>query len=880
VRERLITETRRWVMHDIRSGDGGAVASGRDRRAAEPRERLAGLYEHFGEPSDEGWSSATWEAFTLRALWRVCLDGTHQAKPQMGEPPPHRVRHRDLLLEATGVDVDPRVNDVLIRFCAAFLDQGFAAWPLPDRDRGFYPSFCSVYGSAGGPPDRWLRGLPRELRRLEAAGTGPLECVAESLGRLGVPEPEWEEFVSATLLALRGWAGMIRQVEARGDRAPHPIPAGSLIGFLAVRLLLERLALADASREALGFDGPLDGLRDAIRSRFPRHTGPHSEQRAFQVFQVAQLLGWSPPRLYALSRREWSELVGEVESFSRLERRRVLHLAYERRLTEQTLDAIAVHARREARRVESPRFQAVFCIDDREESFRRHLEEVAPDAETFGAAGFFNVPMYFKGAADAHFTALCPIVMVPQHWVTEEVVLPLAEEHRRRTGARRALGRASHRVHLGSRTLAAGTLLSAGLGVLASVPLVGRILFPRLAARVRRRFGRFVEPPLVTQLRLERTDPQPGPENGGLGFSVDEMANCAERLLRDIGLTSSFGRLVLIVGHGSTSLNNPHMSAYGCGACSGAAGGPNARAVSQMLNDPRVRAILAGRGLDVPTETVFVGGLHNTCKDSVTFFDLDRLPLSHREDFERVRADVEHACDRNAHERCRRFMSAPLTISFAAARRHVEGRSEDLAQPRPELGHATNAVTFVGRRRRTRGLFLDRRAFLTDYDPTQDDPENGVLLRLLQAAVPVCSGIGLEYFFSHVDPSGYGCATKLPHNVSALLGVMDGAASDLRTGLPWQMVEIHEPVRPLFVIETTPDAMRRIMDRNAAIGRLCRNGWILLATLDPHSAEVRVFRDGAFPPHRPTKAALPKAQSSVDWYRGWRDHLDFAEIEA
>ena len=152
-------------------------------------------------------------------------------------------------------------------------------------------------------------------------------------------------------------------------------------------------------------------------------------------------------------------------------------------------------------------------------------------------------------------------------------------------------------------------------------------------------------------------------------------------------------------------------------------------------------------------------------------------------------------------------MSAPLTLTPEEARRHVEGRAEDLAQTRPEYGHATNAICIVGRRSRTRGLFLDRRAFLTSYDPTQDDAESTILTGLLRAVFPVCAGINLEYYFSYVDPTGYGCGTKLPHNITSLLGVMDGAASDLRTGLPWQMVEIHEPVRLLFVIETTPEAM-------------------------------------------------------------------------
>jgi uncharacterized protein YbcC (UPF0753/DUF2309 family) len=201
-----------------------------------------------------------------------------------------------------------------------------------------------------------------------------------------------------------------------------------------------------------------------------------------------------------------------------------------------------------------------------------------------------------------------------------------------------------------------------------------------------------------------------------------------------------------------------------------------------------------------------------------------------------------------------------------------------MAQTRPELGHATNAVCVVGRRERTRGLFLDRRAFLNSYDPTQDGPDTPILARVLAAAAPVCAGINLEYYFCRVDPAGFGCGTKLPHNITSLVGVMDGAASDLRTGLPWQMVEIHEPVRLLFVVETTPDALLRVMARDAAIGRLVRNAWVQLAVLDPGSNRLQVFEAGGFVPYRPTADRLPAAASSVDWYRGWRDHLEFAEI--
>src|SRR5262249_20206303 len=175
--------------------------------------------------------------------------------------------------------------------------------------------------------------------------------------------------------------------------------------------------------------------------------------------------------------------------------------------------------------------------------------------------------------------------------------------------------------------------------------------------------GRIVQPRRQPALRLERSEPTPLPENGHIGFTVEEMTDMGERLLRDIGLTSGFARLVLLLGHGSDSLNNPHNSAYNCGACGGAAGGPNGRAIAKILNDPRGRARLAGRNLVIPGDTVFVGGHHNTCNETVTFSDLDRVPESHRTEFDWARSMIEAACERNAHERCRRFMSARLTLS-------------------------------------------------------------------------------------------------------------------------------------------------------------------------------------------------------------------------
>src|SRR5688500_16878755 len=112
-------------------------------------------------------------------------------------PPLHAVRHRDLLLESTGEDSDLLVNDLLIRFCAAFLDPGLSPWRLPNRLLGFYHAFCQLYGRPGGPTNLWLQALSEELARLESGQIQPLDSVSESLRLLGVEEYEYDEYIAA-----------------------------------------------------------------------------------------------------------------------------------------------------------------------------------------------------------------------------------------------------------------------------------------------------------------------------------------------------------------------------------------------------------------------------------------------------------------------------------------------------------------------------------------------------------------------------------------------------------------------------------------------------------------------------------------------------------
>ena len=838
------------------------------------------------------WDDATWEAVTLEMLWQICKSRVVSSIETRTETDSLPIRHRDYVLAATGQDIDAMVNPLLISFTGAFIDQGLATWALPNRDAGFFQSFVELYSSPSTTVERWRKGLEKVVRQIERDDVCELASIEASLIDLGVSHAERDAYIAETLRPLRGWAGMIWQLETAAEWTVRPAKSGTLIGFLAARLLLERVALKNIVNECLtdrtihGDQMELRELRPKLRTFIEAHKSMSVQQHVFLVFQLAQVRGWLPENLIGMSRVDWAILLHELNAFSSLNRRRIYHLSYECHYRNQALDALTLHAKavNQKNAAQSPavpqtsKFQVVTCIDDREESFRRHLEEVAPECETFGVAGFFGVVMYYRGAAEAHFRPLCPAVVKPSHYVIEDVSYSLESSHRTRAKGRQRLGAASHRFHLGTRSIFGGVVTSLA-GSLAAAPMVGRILFPRFTAQLKRLVGSVMQPPASTRLTLERTELDPSPEPNHVGYTVDEMAAIVQRILEEMGAVSRLARLVIFVGHGSSSLNNPHESAYNCGACSGAKGGPNARGFAQMANDYRVRLMLQERGIVIGSETVFVGALHNTCDDDVVYFDLDHLPVSHRADFEHARDAIEEARGRNAMERCRRFESAANVRSIEEALRHVETRSEDLSQARPEYNHATCAIMIVGRRSNTRGLFLDRRAFVVAYDPTTDGPDQPVLARILGAAIFVCAGISLEYYFSCVDPVGYGCGSKLPHNIASLLGVMEGATSDLRTGLSAQMVEIHEPMRILTVIETTEDVMFAIMKGNSTIDRLVRNDWIQLALMHPETKSITLYHRGRFVPHVLGAQSLPVVPTSIDWHRGQPQHLGFAVID-
>jgi uncharacterized protein YbcC (UPF0753/DUF2309 family) len=825
------------------------------------------------------------EAAMVGALWAACQELSLGA-PLPVETPPGLLFFREPLSFLSGEDPSELVHQTLIPLAAAFLDRGIAQWTMPDRMRGFYLVWEDIMTAGLVVRPAWSRQLGRRIRAHRSEGYDAEHEVLSLLDELGITDEEIDEYVTQTLLHLAGWAGMFARLEQNTDPILSQRAKVRLIDFLAVRLELDSMAFLDLARR-LGYRGPLRELRTWLQGQVAReHEKPDPLQLAWSLFQLAQLAGLRPQDLRALGRWEVRQLVLWMQRFSLPVRLPIWQQAFERHYRDEILLGLgAIRAARlatpsdDATTSVRPELQVVCCIDDREESLRRHLEVALPQIETFGTAGFFNLAIAYQGIDDPSTFPLCPVVVTPRHKVVEEpdeAHVATYATRQRRQARWSAINETYSRA---SRSLIGGSLVTALSGFWAMVPLLLTVFAPKLAARLRRRVSQQLLPEVRTHLAVPEEVVSGSAEPGlQTGFVVAEKADRVGTLLENIGLVRRFAKIVIILGHDSHSMNNPHFAAYACGACGGRSGGPNARLFARMANRPKVRELLRTRGIDIPDDTRFVGGVHDTCDDSIKLFDEDQIPESLWAELNRLKEMLRRALMDNARERARRFDAAPLGVSPAMALDHVDERSADLSQARPELGHATNASAIIGRRALTKGLFLDRRAFLVSYDPTID-PTGAILERTLAAVTPVGAGINLEYFFSTVDNERLGAGTKLPHNVTGLFGVMNGASSDLRTGLPAQMIEIHEPIRLQLVIENRPAVLAAILERQPAVAEVVRNAWVHVISVDPGTGEMLEFVPGqGFVPWQPVSGEPPSIQSvptTHSWPAYYQGHRSF-----
>jgi uncharacterized protein len=668
--------------------------------------------------------------------------------------------------------------------------------------------FCAAYfdrAQAGWHPEQqsglyssWRSVMMRDhsvalLMRVpgipDKAGTLPdnLEKhIAQALTVLGIPNDEWDTYLHAVMMRVNGWASWCAYRRWQARLAGSDDQA--LKELLAIRLGWE--CLID------------DGARNPASS-WQRWRGAWREH-----FQEGRD---SLPQ-------------------SRLLWQRAEEIAYQQKLCVQLASAPKIS-------VSEPKVQAVFCIDVRSEVFRRHFEAQSPQIQTLGFAGFFGLPISYTPLGTQATRPQLPGLLAP--------ALDISESTGEESQDARLASRRTYRLrdvfnsHTFQTAPASAFALVESLGLGYASKLVQRSL-----------------PGLVTNS-----------DGDSLGLSADErhglrpilraaqvggpigQAELAVRVLAGMQLTKGFAPLVLLIGHGSQTQNNPQRAGLDCGACCGQTGEVNARVLAGMLNDAEVRRKLVEQGIAIPSSTRFVAGLHNTVTDEVLLFDADEPLDTHVEVLTQVRAQLAAAAQAARRERAPLLGLQALVDRPEKLLRALRHRASDWAQTRPEWGLANNAAFIVAPRSVTRGINLAGRSFLHEYD-YRNDPDGALLEQVMTAPMIVTHWINMQYYASTVDNIRYGSGNKTLHNVvGGRLGVFEGNGGDLRIGLAWQSVHDgqewrHAPLRLTVVIEAPRVAIEQIISAHASVRDLVCNKWLYLARLD--GSQLEFYHDGGW----------------------------------
>ena len=706
------------------------------------------------------------------------------------------------LLSALREEVDGRpwesfVVDRISPVCASWFDMGQALWKNPWKSRSLYLAWRSQALIDKSPRLFGLREVPAVVSALPE---NPEETIGEVVKELSLPPDLEEDRLHAALLSVGGWAAWARyrlwQAELSGETD------SSLRDLLAIRLAWERILLRSGPRERL------------LRLRESRLITWEEEERAgAEVARREREIDMVLVRAFE---------IGYRSSLSALLRKK---------------ETPAPEEREEA----PPRALAVFCIDVRSEVFRRALEQVAPEVETAGFAGFFGIPAAVRSIGTSGALAHLPVLFSPAYQIEERPAGGAEEEHARLKSRREIrLGTDyAWKIFKTSASSAFAFVESAGLLT------AGKLLMNVLG------LGGSDSPPRHRGLREEERRtlvPDLDGVPGETGIPLADRPRVAASVLRAMGLVERFPRIVLLVGHGSATTNNPQASALDCGACAGQSGEASARIAAALLNDPATRhGLLAEAGINIPGETHFVAALHDTTTDRVTLLDPGPLAEGQKLAIDRLSEDLKRAGERARAERAVLFGSPDPSpeILLKEARR----RGRDWSEVRPEWGLAGNAAFIVAPRIRTAGVGLSGRAFLHDYD-WQKDPEFATLELILTAPMIVGHWINMQYYGSVVDNRRFGSGNKVLHNVvGGAIGVFEGNGGDLRTGLALQSLHdgrrfVHEPLRLLVLVEAPREPIERIIGRHALVRNLFENGWIHLSRLVPGAPMEHRTRNG------------------------------------
>ena len=481
--------------------------------------------------------------------------------------------------------------------------------------------------------------------------------------------------------------------------------------------------------------------------------------------------------------------------------------AAERRLAEALQGAPNKAAERR------PTFQAAFCIDVRSEVFRRALEATDPDTDTIGFAGFFGLAVNHTAAASDTVEARAPVLLNPG---VTTIDTPDADADL----ATRIENRA---------TRAWGRFKMAAVSAFAFVEAAGPLYVGKLV-----RDANGVAKPV-----------KPGKAPMAEGLDLPTRIATGATVLKAMSLTENFGKIVLLAGHGAHVTNAPHASALQCGACGGHAGDVNARLLASLLNDVEVREGMRAQGIDVPADTLFLAGLHDTVSDGVTLYTDDVDTSAHTQELTRLTSALARAGELARAERQARLPRAQAADTILT-------RGNDWSELRPEWGLAGCNAFIAAPRHRSAGDTLGGRSFLHSYDWRKDEGF-GVLELILTAPVVVASWISLQYHGSAVAPEAFGAGNKLLHNVVGGIGVLEGAGGNARAGLPWQSVHDgeqlqHSPERLSVVVEAPREAISNVLDKHAGLAALFDNGWLSLHVMDDSGQITLRYERGTWQP--------------------------------
>lgn len=465
-----------------------------------------------------------------------------------------------------------------------------------------------------------------------------------------------------------------------------------------------------------------------------------------------------------------------------------------------------------------PKAQVVFCIDVRSEPFRRALEE-QKQYQTYGFAGFFGIPASVKNDITGTWYTSCPVLLTPSCTIVE---LPVSLKKLYVVGYNRL--KLLKKIYQSLKyTFTTPFNVVETLGIPSGLWMGIKCFVPRFAHNLKSKLHRTI----ASHYKV-------APDISSI--AVEQQVTLATEALKVMGLTKNFAPLVVFCAHGSTTTNNAYATMLNCGACAGQHGSPNARMLAEILNTPEVRKRLEQNTIIIPATTFFLAAEHNTTTDSIKLFDHD-APKTLRPQIATLKEAFKNAGRLNSFWRSKNLH---LLATKKDAQSLVSVRAYDWSQVRPEWGLAKNASFIIGPRSLTEGIDLEGRTFLHSYD-WQEDADGSLLTTILTGPVIVAQWINAQYLFSTLDIVAFGSGSKITQNITGKLGIMQGNASDLMTGLPLQSVYVsdaepyHEMVRLTVIIYAPTLRVSTCIKQQDLLQKLVSNCWITVICYDPET---------------------------------------------